>query len=398
MNIEVVKFDDLGRGIGYLNNKIIFIPKSVPGDIVNVKITKEKKKYYEGQITEIIKYSKKRISSKCPFFLQCGGCDLMHISLSDTLEYKIAKMNNIFLKNHLNYEIKEIIKSFSPYYYRNKVSLKIDNYQVGYFTSSTHDLIPITKCYLATKEINNLIKDFSLFSTKNGNITIRANYNNDLLINITSSNELCNLDKLINKYKIVGIIKNNKLIYGDNYFIEKINDFLFKVSYDAFFQVNPFICSELFNLISKYTTNSLKVLDLYCGVGTLGFVASKNAKQVLGVEINELAIQDANFNKKLNNINNINFVCADTKAILDRITNEFDTIILDPPRSGINIHVLNKIITEKISKIIYVSCNPETLGRDLVMLSKYYSIEEVKLLDMFPNTQHVESICLLNRR
>ena len=392
MNIEVVKFDDLGRGIGYLNNKIIFIPKSVPGDIVNVKITKEKKKYYEGQITEIIKYSKKRISSKCPFFLQCGGCDLMHISLSDTLEYKIAKMNNIFLKNHLNYEIKEIIKSFSPYYYRNKVSLKIDNYQVGYFTSSTHDLIPITKCYLATKEINNLIKDFSLFSTKNGNITIRANYNNDLLINITSSNELCNLDKLINKYKIVGIIKNNKLIYGDNYFIEKINDFLFKVSYDAFFQVNPFICSELFNLISKYTTNSLKVLDL------LGFVASKNAKQVLGVEINELAIQDANFNKKLNNINNINFVCADTKAILDRITNEFDTIILDPPRSGINIHVLNKIITEKISKIIYVSCNPETLGRDLVMLSKYYSIEEVKLLDMFPNTQHVESICLLNRR
>ena len=398
MNIEVVKFDDLGRGIGYLNNKIIFIPKSVPGDIVNVKITKEKKKYYEGQITEIIKYSKKRISSKCPFFLQCGGCDLMHISLSDTLEYKIAKMNNIFLKNHLNYEIKEIIKSFSPYYYRNKVSLKIDNYQVGYFTSSTHDLIPITKCYLATKEINNLIKDFSLFSTKNGNITIRANYNNDLLINITSSNELCNLDKLINKYKIVGIIKNNKLIYGDNYFIEKINDFLFKVSYDAFFQVNPFICSELFNLISKYTNNSLKVLDLYCGVGTLGFVASKNAKQVLGVEINELAIQDANFNKKLNNINNINFVCADTKAILDRITNEFDTIILDPPRSGINIHVLNKIITEKISKIIYVSCNPETLGRDLVMLSKYYSIEEVKLLDMFPNTQHVESICLLNRR
>ncbi len=398
MNIEVVKFDDLGRGIGYLNNKIIFIPKSVPGDIVNVKITKEKKKYYEGQITEIIKYSKKRISSKCPFFLQCGGCDLMHISLSDTLEYKLAKMNNIFLKNHLNYEIKEIIKSFSPYYYRNKVSLKIDNYQVGYFTSSTHNLIPITKCYLATKEINNLIKDFSHFSIKNGNITIRANYNNDLLINITSSNELCNLDKLINKYKIVGIIKNNKLIYGDNYFIEKINDFLFKVSYDAFFQVNPFICSELFNLISKYTSNSLKVLDLYCGVGTLGFVASKNAKQVLGVEINELAIQDANFNKKLNNINNISFVCADTKVILDRITNEFDTIILDPPRSGINIHVLNKIITEKISKIIYVSCNPETLGRDLVMLSKYYSIEEVKLLDMFPNTQHVESICLLNRQ
>ncbi len=398
MNIEVVKFDDLGRGIGYLNNKIIFIPKSVPGDIVNVKITKEKKKYYEGQITEIIKYSKKRISPKCPFFLQCGGCDLMHISLSDTLEYKLAKMNNIFLKNHLNYEIKEIIKSFSPYYYRNKVSLKIDNYQVGYFTSSTHDLIPITKCYLATKEINNLIKDFSLFSIKNGNITIRANYNNDLLINITSSNELCNLDKLINKYKIVGIIKNNKLIYGDNYFIEKINDFLFKVSYDAFFQVNPFICSELFNLISKYTSNSLKVLDLYCGVGTLGFVASKNAKQVLGVEINELAIQDANFNKKLNNINNISFVCADTKVILDRITNEFDTIILDPPRSGINIHVLDKIITEKISKIIYVSCNPETLGRDLVMLSKYYSIEEVKLLDMFPNTQHVESICLLNRQ
>lgn len=398
MNIEVVKFDDLGRGIGYLNNKIIFIPKSVPGDIVNVKITKEKKKYYEGQITEIIKYSKKRISPKCPFFLQCGGCDLMHISLSDTLEYKLAKMNNIFLKNHLNYEIKEIIKSFSPYYYRNKVSLKIDNYQVGYFTSSTHDLIPITKCYLATKEINNLIKDFSLFSIKNGNITIRANYNNDLLINITSSNELCNLNKLINKYKIVGIIKNNKLIYGDNYFIEKINDFLFKVSYDAFFQVNPFICSELFNLISKYTSNSLKVLDLYCGVGTLGFVASKNAKQVLGVEINELAIQDANFNKKLNNINNISFVCADTKVILDRITNEFDTIILDPPRSGINIHVLNKIITEKISKIIYVSCNPETLGRDLVMLSKYYSIEEVKLLDMFPNTQHVESICLLNRQ
>lgn len=398
MNIEVLKFDNNGRGIGYLNDKIIFISKAVPGDIIDVKITLEKKNYLEGKISKIIKPSKSRKNVICPYFDICGGCDLMHISLSDALEYKLNKINEILQHNKIDYNVEKIFKSDKQYNYRNKISLKIVNKEIGFYENSTHELVNIDYCYLCNEEINNLIKDLKIIEINNGNITIRSNYKNELLIIIDTKDEVKNIDILDKKYKLAGVIVNDKTILGSSFFLDKINDYLFKVSYNSFFQVNPYICSKLFDLIEEYTKDSSKVLDLYCGVGTLSIVASTNASYVLGIEILENAIKDANLNKNFNNKSNIEFICDDTKNILDKITGDFDTIILDPPRNGVNKNVLEKIENEKINKIIYVSCNPITLVRDLNLLLDSYKIEEFILLDMFVNSEHVESVCVLNRR
>jgi len=396
MRVEIVKFDNSGRGIGYINGKIIFIPKTVPGDIVNVEITLEKKSYLEGKALEIIMPSKIRKKALCPYFDICGGCDLMHISLSEMLEYKLDKINNLLKNNNIDYKVNDIIKS-EQYNYRNKVTLKIIDNKLGFFEPLSHKLVEINNCYLCKEIINELIKDIKVLNVKNGEIVIRVNYNDEILLNINTLDDLENIDKLINNYKIVGIIKNNECIYGQDYFIDNINNYIFKVSYNSFFQINPFVCSKLFDLIEKNTLNSKNVLDLYCGVGTLSLVASTNSKYTLGVEIVENAIKDANLNKNLNSKNNIDFICDDTKNIINKITKEFDTIIVDPPRSGVAKSVIEKIIKEKIDKIIYVSCNPITLVRDIKLLENYYKIEKFKLLDMFPNTEHVESFLVLKK-
>ncbi len=398
MKVEIVKFDNLGRGLGYTNNKIIFIPKSVPRDIVEVVITKEKKDYLEGQIKNIIKPSRIRINPICPYFNYCGGCDLQHISLSESLEYKLQKINNLLKQNKIDFEVKDILKSEEQFHYRNKVSFKIEQGQVGFYKNDSHDLIKIDYCYLIPDIVNKLIKDIVILGISDGIITIKINYNQDLLIIIDSINEIENVEKIINTYKVAGIIQNKKIIYGEEYFIHKINNYLFRVSYDSFFQINPFICAKLFDLIVKYTSDSQNILDLYCGVGTLSIVASTNGASVLGVEIVPNAIKDANFNKMINNAQNVEFICSDTKNILKKITNNFDMVILDPPRSGVIKSVISKIIDSQIKKIIYVSCNPATLIRDLKLLLLNYSIENLILLDMFPNSEHVECVCVLNLR
>jgi len=397
MRVEIVKFDNNGRGIGYLNDKIIFVPKTVPGDIVEVEIALEKKNYLEGRLLEIIMPSKKRVKSVCPYFDVCGGCDLMHVSISEALDYKLTKVNDILYRNKIDYKVTEIIKSERPCNYRDKVTLKIENKKIGFYQGDSHKLVEIDYCYLCKEAINDLIKDLFLLNIVNGEVVIRCNYNNDLLIHAITNDNLDNIDNLVNNHKIVGIVKNNETIYGENYFIDKINNYLFKVSYNSFFQVNPFICSKLFDLIEAYTKNSNKVLDLYCGVGSLSIVASENASNVVGVEIVENAIKDANLNKNFNNRKNLEFICADTKNILNKITDEFDTIILDPPRSGVVKNVLDKILEVKPNNIIYVSCNPDTLARDLKLLEINYNITDFKLLEMFPNSKHVESIVLLQK-
>ena len=237
MEVEIVKYDDLGRGIGYIDNKVIFVPKTVVGDIVLVDIINNKKNYLEGKIKRLIKPSLKRINAICPYFNKCGGCDFLNISLNDSLDYKLDKINNLLNKNHINYSVKEIIKSDKEYYYRNKISLKIVNGEIGFYEYHSHNLIAVNKCFLVNENINNIISKIKLLNIINGNITIRINYLDEMLIIIDGNDILNNIDEFINNTKVIGIIYNNKLIYGKDYFIDKINDYQFKVSYDAFFQV-----------------------------------------------------------------------------------------------------------------------------------------------------------------
>lgn len=398
MKVEIIKMDNLGRGIGYLNNKIIFVPKTVSGDIVEVEITKEKKNYYEGKITEIITPSKKRIKPICPYFTKCGGCDLMHISLSEDLSYKLDKVNAILRKNKISYEVKNIIKSQEQYHYRNKLTVKIINNEVCFYEPETHSPLKISYCYLASEPINNLLKDLNKLNIENGIVTIRTNYRGEILLICESEGALENTEWLIHNYPLVGIIHNGNSLYGEDYLMDQINGYLFKISYDSFFQVNPYICSELFNLINNHTKDSKEVLDFYSGVGTLSIATNKNVQKTLGVEIVSNAVKDANLNKVINKRDNLEFITSDTSKVKDKITSYFDTIILDPPRSGVKEEIIKQIKEEKIKKIIYISCNPHTLGRDLNLLLDEYEIKEFILLDMFPNTEHVESFCVLKMR
>ena len=397
MKVKIEKIDDFGRGIAYIDDKITFIPKTIPGDVVDVSIINNKKKYNVAKINEIIENGKNRIDSICPFYLECGGCSMQNLEYRLELEYKLDKINNLFKKSKIDYQVKKIIKSKKRFNYRNKISLKIENGSIGYYEEFTHNLIEINNCDLVCKSINDIIKDLNFLEIIDGAIVIRSNYKNELLLIIETDNYNENgLKLLIDRYKIAGIILNKKCIYGVDFFVDKIGDYIFKISYNSFFQVNRYTCGELFNLIKEYTKDSKNIIDLYCGVGTLGMVAKENCDSALGVEIVDNAIYNAKTNSVMNNITNIDFVCSDTNKIVDFIKDK-DLVIVDPPRSGLTSKVIDSIKKYKVKKIIYVSCDANTLIRDLNSLLSDYDIEDIKLLDMFPGTYHVETICVLEK-
>lgn len=396
--MKIERFDDLGRGISYINNKVTFIDKVVPEDIVEVELTKEKKKYNEAKLIKIIKPSPLRIDAKCPYFSKCGGCQLQNISYKDTIKYKKEKIVNIFSKHKISI-FPEVITNISPYNYRNKITLKVNNYKIGFYINKTHNLVEINKCLLANPAINASIPLIKRFNICNGEVTIRCNQNAEILIVINSQDNL-NIDTnyLKSKIKLVGIVVNNKTYYGENSLFERMNNLLFKISYDSFFQVNPFIASQLFQIIGDNIDSSDKVLDLYCGVGTLSLMAAKKAQKVLGIEVVPNAIINALFNARINDLNNTQFVINDASTAISKIKPDFNKIIVDPPRSGLTKNIIDVLLKIKPDAIIYVSCDPQTLVRDFTLLSSIYEIKKSYILDMFSYTYHIETILILIKK
>ena len=395
-NIE--KLDNKGRGIAYINGKITFVPNTLPGEKVNIKIVKEAKKYNEGEVIEFITKSDKRREGICPYFGLCGGCELMHMTYEDTISYKKEKLESILYKYvHIEKDI-DIIKSEKVLNYRNKITLKVENNKYGYYKNNTHSLVEIDNCLLAEDAINRFIKDIKRLNIKIGEVTIRSNYNEELLIYIKSKDKLeIDYDYLISKHKIVGVVLNGNTVFGESSFVECINNMYFQVSYDSFFQVNRNICSKLFDLILEEIGENETILDLYCGVGTLGINAKKRAGKVFGIEIIKNAILNAVTNAKINKRDNIYYMFGDVSKNITKVTDRIDTIIVDPPRAGLDSVTKKTILNFKAKKIIYVSCDPMTLARDLNDLQSAYSIIDIKGLDMFPMTQHCESITVLEK-
>lgn len=396
---KIEKMDNKGRGITFIDNKITFVPNTLPGEEVNIKIVKESKKYNEGEVIEFITKSDKRREGICPYFGLCGGCELMHMTYEDTISYKKEKLESILYKYvHIEKDI-DIIKSDKILNYRNKITLKVENNRYGYYKNNTHSFVEVDECLLAEDAINRFIKDIEYLNIKNGEVTIRSNYNEELLIYIKSKEKVeVNYDYLKSKHRIVGIVLNDNTIFGDSSFVEIINNMYFQVSYDSFFQVNRNICSKLFNLILEEIKEKETVLDLYCGVGTLGINAKKYASKVFGIEIVKNAILNAVTNAKINKRDNMYYMLGDVSKNIMKIKDKIDTVIVDPPRAGLDSITKKTILNFKAKKIIYVSCDPMTLARDLNELQSVYNIISIKGLDMFPYTQHCESVCILERR
>jgi len=393
---KISSLDHQGKGMTKINNKITFIPKTIPDDIVEVEIIKEHKNYQEGKLIKIITKSKDRKNYHCPYYDKCGGCHIASLSYNMQLEYKQDKVKNI-LNRYNKIDINPIIiPSENTFNYRNKVSLKVENNKLCYNEEKSNNLIPINNCLLISNKMNEIInvieKNLDIF--KITNIIIRQ-INNQLMLKFIGT---IKVEDLINtlKDKVKSIYLNDKLIYGEKDLIETLNNYNFYISPDSFFQINIPQTINLYNQILAYAnpTKEDKILDLYCGTGTIGIYLAKHAKDVLGIEINPSSIKNANKNKDLNNIDNITFKLGDVSKVLD--TNyKADIIIVDPPRSGLDKKTINTILTLSPKKIVYVSCNPITFSRDLELLKEIYELKDIKLFDMFPQTYHVECVSLL---
>ena len=398
MKVFIEKLDDFGRGIAHVNKKVVFVKNALPKEVVEIKIIKDKKSFSEALIVKVLGVSNKRVFDVCPYFNICGGCHLLHLDYDDTLIFKQTKIKELLKKNKIDYEKEiDIVKSDIPLNYRNKISLKIENKEIGFYQENTHKLIPIKECVLAKSSINEVIKNSHLLNLENANLTIRSNYNDEILLIInTCEKPNIELDKLKEKIKLVGIVFNEKTIYGNNFFYERLNNKLFKVSFDSFFQINLNIASKLFDFILDNIRDGSKVLDLYSGVGTLGIVASSKALKVYSVEIIKNAVLNGIFNASLNKRSDIKYILGDVSNLINKINEEFDTLIIDPPRRGLDKNTIDFILRKKPSKIIYVSCDANTLMRDLKKLEDSYEINDFKIMDMFSFTYHVECMCILN--
>lgn len=391
MKTKIDRLDHYARGISYINNKIVFIENSLPEEEVEIEIIKDSKKHIDAKVINYLNQSKDRIKPECPYYGKCGGCNISHISYENQLKFKEENFINI-LKRETNLELKPVvIKSPKEKYYRNKISLKIKNHKWGYFGSNTHDFIEIDNCLIAKESINSIINNQHLFDISEGEIIIKSNYNDEILIDIKSNFDVnININEIKNISKLVGITINNKIIYGEDSFIEIINNYSFKVSVNSFFQINLEVLSKVFEIISKNNYNN--IIDLYCGVGTLGIPINKN--KLYGIETSNSSVKDAITNAKINNQNNNIYILGDSSKISE-IKDKIDMIIIDPPRSGINKQTMNHLLKSNINEIIYMSCNPQTLAKNLNLLKEKYIIKESYILDMFPQTYHIESITIL---
>ena len=392
--IKVEALDHNFRGIAKLNNKVVFINNALPNEIVELKITNDKKNYMEADVLRYIKESEDRIVSKCPYYNECGGCNLLHITYEKGLEFKQNKVLNI-LNKYLNCDIKvnNIVRSDNEFNYRNKATFHVNN-KIGYFKDKSNDIIEVNNCLLVDDRINDAIKYLSKLDLKNiSEITCRIG-TDKLMIIITSKKDI---DITPIKDISNSIYINDKLVYGDKNIYNTIGNYKFIISPSSFFQINNNICKKLYDKIKEETINSKNILDLYCGTGTIGIYVSEN-KNVLGIEINEEAIKDANINKDINNIKNIKFICGDSGKESKRINFNPDTVIVDPPRSGLNSLTINNILNMNPNKIVYVSCDIMTLVRDLNILKDKYAIKELTPFDMFPQTKHCETITILERK
>lgn len=392
MQVHIDRMDHFGNGIGNINGKIIFVKGALTGETVDVTITKDKKSFMEGNINTIIYKSSKRVEPFCKYFGVCGGCSLCHLNYENTLEYKKERVKNILSK----FDIPKInvIRNENDLYYRNKIELKIVDGKLGFYEKSTHNLIEIKECKVTKKSINKSFEFVKNMKLENANVTIRANYNDEVLIIIDSKEKPVILNP--EDYKIVGIILNDKCIYGQDNFMDKINNLFFTVSYNSFFQVNNYINSELFNLIKENIVGKT-ILDLYSGVGTLSIVASKVVDKVYSIEVTQNAVKNALINAKINKCDNINFILGKVEDKIGFINDKIDTIIVDPARAGLDkktIEVINKLSPQRI---IYVSCDTQSLANNLVDLANY-EIKKFYILDMFSYTYHIECFCILDRK
>lgn len=404
MKVKIDRMDHQGRGISTLNDKVVFIPNTLPGEEVDIKITRENKKYSEAKVEEYITKSIDRIELDCPYYEICGGCHLRHISYENELKYKENKIHDI-IKKFTSYDTKLIkpIISNDKEYYRNKVTFHVDK-QLGFYNIKSKNIVEVDRCLLVDKNINEVIEEIKNINLDNVyEIVIRSSKNLKEKMLVLKLKEKENMEYLKEQLKSFNTIvtyynKKYEVVSGSGYIYDQIGEYTYKISPDSFFQVNTDGALKLYNKVLEYLkpTKTDDVLDLYCGTGTIGIHVSKYVKSVKGVEINKYAVIDANNNKEINKIKNIEFECLDAKDVMN-VKDKFSKIIIDPPRSGLDKKTIEYIRNKNVESVVYVSCDPITFARDVELLKDKYELVELTPVDMFPRTYHCEIVAYLER-
>lgn len=441
--IDEIKFPN--KSIGMYEGTKVIVKGALPQQKISARIIKKRHGNVEARIVDVLEKSPLEQNSPCPHFGTCGGCTYQNLPYNEQLKLKEKQVRKLLDEAEIkDYEFLGIEASPKETEYRNKMEFSFgDEQKEGNLAlgmrkkNSYYEVVNVNQCCIIDEDYRTILnaaleyfidKKASFYhkgkhtgmlrhlvirkSPKTKQILVNLITSSQIDININSfPNMLLNLNldgtivsilHTIND-SVADIVKCDALniLYGDDYYIEQLFNLKFKVSAFSFFQTNSLGAEKLYSIVKEFIGNvkDKTIFDLYCGTGTIAQVISSNCKKVVGIEIVEEAVKAAKENMKLNNITNCEFIAGDVLSVINNINQKPDIIILDPPRDGIHPKAIDKIINFKADKIIYISCKPTSLVRDLeIFESKEYKIEKIKCIDMFPSTYHVETCVLLSHK
>lgn len=437
---EIVDFTHEGKGVVKIDNFIIFVLGGVIGDKVSFKITKMKKRFAEAEVLEILEPSKDRIENSMNIKEAMGVIPLVEYNYEKGMEWKREKVQRDLEKTAGidNLVVKDMIGMEEPYRYRNNVQIAVGEKNgktvVGFYELGTHDIVDMEESILISEKANEALKairkwidlyDIKPFTRNNktGNLShigIRVNKENEIMvILVTRDKELPHKVELIDILKeknVISIYQNinsrlgsttfgekYKLLDGEDALIDTIGKYKFKVSPNSFLQVNRTQSEVLYDKVIEFLDpkEEDRVVDLYSGIGTISLYIAEQVKEVAAIESVDEAVDDAKHNATLNDIDNVNFLKARAEVLFPKLANDdikINKVVLDPPRKGCEEEVLEAIVNLGAERVVYVSCNPSTLARDVkYLLENGYKVKEVQPVDMFPHTAHIESVALLTK-
>ena len=443
IELEITDLNNLGNGVGRIDGKVVFVRGAVSGDIVRAKVIKINKSFYVARLEEILTPSAEREEGFCQAPLSCGGCVYRHIKYSCELELKYNYVKNAFIKAGLNQaKILPVISAGREYGYRNKGQYPLTTVKgktvAGFYASKTHNVVPAENCAIQNPAFSGILRFVCEFADELGwsvydeesqigllrHIYLRIGEKTGeiMLCLVINGRELLHSDEFVSRVterfpSIVSVMLNfnfadtnvvlgeeYKLLYGKGGIEDELCGLKFFISPESFYQVNRDGAELLYAKAREMASikDGETVADLYCGTGTIGLSMAKNAKMLCGIEIVEGAVECARENAKRNKIDNARFICGDASS-KDVILSAFggiapDVVVIDPPRKGSTKELADTLADIGVKRIVYVSCSPDTLARDLVyFLERGYKMSAVQPVDMFPRSGHVESVVALTR-
>ena len=439
---EIVGYSSDGSGVSRINGRAVFVPRTIVGEVWQVKILKVTSSAVWGKAIEPVRLSPERRTPDCEYCVRCGGCTLRHMSYDEELRFKLGRLNDALTHiGRQTVQAEEIIGSDRRERYRNKgiytVRSVAGELKSGFFAPRTHELVPVERCLLQNEAADRVTAAVLEFMRKSGidaydeksrkgsvrHVFVRTAVNTaDCVACIVTARGFGDKTTALVEHlrtacpELTGIVLNinksrgNTVLSGDFYTLwgradmrDILCGFEFDIAPQAFFQINPPQAEKLYERAMEYALSSPAELafDLYCGAGTISLCLARGAKKVIGAEIVPEAIENAKKNAERNNVHNVEFICADAgeaAARLAELSLRPDVVVVDPPRKGMLENAVNAVASMSPARIVYVSCNPATLARDILRFNTLgYKLEKVTAVDMFPRTCHVEAVSLLSR-